>query len=317
MKLVVMIPAYNEEDTIGPVISEIPRKIDGIDEVEVVVVNDGSTDKTSEAARKADRIIEFSSNRGLALAFKEGLNAALDGGADVIVNTDADGQYNAEEIPKLIKPILEGKADIVLGSRFDGRIEYMPIQKRMGNKIVTSIVRFATGQNISDAQTGFRAFSRDAALRLVIHTGYTYTQETIIQATHKRMGIVEVPVEFRKRNGNSRLMSSIFSYAKHAGVTLIRTYTYYNPLKTFTLIGGWLVLFGLILGLRVLVHYVNTGMVTPYLPTALLSGIVAIIGFQVIVMGLLADIEHQNRHIMEEILYRMRKNGDESKRVPQ
>jgi glycosyltransferase involved in cell wall biosynthesis len=273
------------------------------------VINDGSTDKTSEAAKKAgaDRIVKFTSNKGLALAFKEGLNTALEMRADVIVNIDADGQYNAKEIPKLIKPILEGKADIVLGSRFAGRIEYMPLQKRIGNKIVTSIVRFATGLKISDAQTGFRAFSRDAALRLVIHSGYTYTQETIIQAAHKRMGIAEVPVEFRKRDGKSRLISNIFTYAKYVGATLIRTYTYYNPLKTFTYIGGGLILLGLLLGFRVLIHYINTGMVSPYLPTALLSGVVAIIGFQIIVIGLIADIEHRNRHIMEEILYRMRK----------
>lgn len=308
-KLAVTIPAYNEAGSIARVIHEIPRKIEGIDEVEVIVVDDGSTDGTHVVAKEAgaDKIIKFPSNKGLAIAFKVGLNTATDNGADIIVNIDADGQYNALEIPRLIKPILEGKAEIVLGSRFAGTIEHMVPQKRFGNKLATFIVGLASGKKISDAQTGFRAFSREAALRLVIHSGYTYTQETIVQAAHKRMGIVEVPVEFRKRNGNSRLISSIFTYAKNSAATLIRTYTYYNPLKTFTLIGGGLFLIGIILGFRVFIHFINTGMVTPYLPTALLSSVLAIIGFQIIVIGLIGDMEHQNRHIMEEILYRMRK----------
>lgn len=310
VKLVITIPAYNEEDSIGRVIREIPGKIEGIDEIEVIVINDGSKDRTSEAAKEAgaDKIIQFPSNKGLAIAFKEGMNAAIDSGADIIVNIDADGQYNALEIPKLIKPILDGKAEIVLGSRFAGTIEHMVPQKRYGNKLATFVVGMASGMKVSDAQTGFRAFSREAALKLVIHSGYTYTQETIIQAVHKRLGIVEVPVEFRKRNGdgNSRLISGVMTYARRSAVTLIRTYTSYNPLKTFTCIGGGLFLLGGILALRVLIHFISTGMVTPYLPTALLSSVLAIIGFQIIVIGLIADIEHQNRHVMEEVLYRTR-----------
>lgn len=311
-KLSITIPAYNEEASIVKVIREIPRKIEGIGEVEVIVINDGSKDMTNEVAKEAgaDKIVQFPANKGLAIAFKEGLNAAIEGNADIIVNIDADGQYNALEIPKLIKPILDGKAEMVLGSRFAGTIEHMVPQKRFGNKLATFVVSLASGKKISDAQTGFRAVSREAALRLVIHSGYTYTQETIIQAAHKRIGIAQVPVEFRKRKGgNSKLISNIATYAKQSAVTLIRTYTYYNPLKTFTIIGGIIFLLGTVLGFRVLIHFINTGMVTPYLPTAILSSMLAIIGFQIIVMGLIADIEHQNRHIMEEILYRMRKGG--------
>jgi glycosyltransferase involved in cell wall biosynthesis len=311
VKLAITIPAYNEEKSIGKVIREIPRKIEGIDEIEVIVINDGSTDRTSDVAKEAgaDRIIQFTSNKGLAIAFKEGLNAAIDSGADMIVNTDADGQYNGLEIPKLIKPLLEGKADIVLGSRFSGTIEYMVPQKRWGNKIATFVVGFASGIKISDAQTGFRAISREAALKLVVHSGYTYTQETIIQASHKRLSITEIPVEFRRRDGDgqSRLISSVMTYAKRSAVTLIRTYTSYNPLKTFTYLGGAIFLIGGLFALKVLIHFILTGMVTPYMPTALLSSVMAIIGFQVIVIGLIADISHQNRHIMEEVLYRMRK----------
>jgi glycosyltransferase involved in cell wall biosynthesis len=280
----------------------------------VIVINDGSRDRTVEVAKEAgaDKIVQFPTNKGLAIAFKEGLNAAIDNGADIIVNIDADGQYNALEIPKLIAPILEGKAEIVLGSRFLGTIEHMVPQKMIGNKIASLVVSMAIGRKISDCQTGFRAFSREAAMRLVINTGYTYTQETIVQAAHKRLCMVEIPVEFRRRRGGkSRLISSVFRYARNSFVTLLRTYTLYNPLFTFACIGGFLFLSGLALGFRVLIHFIRTGMVNPYLPTALLSSVLAIIGFQVILIGLIADISHQNRHVTEEILFRMRK-GDQN-----
>lgn len=309
-KLVITIPAYNEEATIGNVIREIPRNIEGIDTVEVLVINDGSGDRTAQVAKEAgaDTIVQLASNKGLAMAFKEGLNAAIDCGADIIVNIDADGQYNPLEIPMLVAPILEGKAEMVLGSRFLGTIEHMVPQKLIGNRIASWVLSIAAGMNISDGQTGFRAFSREAAMRLVIHTGYTYTQETIVQAAHKRLAIMEIPVEFRRRmGGKSRLISSVFIYARNSFITLVRTYTLYNPLVTFTYIGGLLFLAGLALGFRVLIHFFKTGLVTPYLPTALLSSMLAILGFQVIVMGLIADIGHQNRHVMEEVLYRLKK----------
>lgn len=309
VKIAITIPAYNEEDCIGKVISEIPRKIEGVDEIEIIVINDGSKDRTAEVAKEAgaNKIVHFPRNKGLAMAFKEGLNTAIDSGADIIVNIDADGQYNSTEIQKLIKPILDGKAEMVLGSRFAGTIEHMVPQKRWGNRLATFVVGWAAGMKVSDAQTGFRAFSREAAMRLFIHTGYTYTQEMIIQAVHKRLSIVEVPVEFRKRkNGGSRLIANVLKYAKHSVATLIRTYTYYNPLGTFSMIGGSLFLLGVLSGFRVLIHFITTGMVTPYLPTAVLSSVLLIIGFQIIVIGLIADISHQNRHIMEEVLYRIR-----------
>lgn len=310
IKLIITIPAYNEEDTVGNVIREIPRKIEGIDKIEVIVISDGSTDNTVNIAKEAgaDIIVEHTSRKGLGIVFRDGLNAAIDNGADIIINIDADGQYNPLEIPKLIKPILEKKADIVLGSRFAGTIEHMVYQKRFGNKLATFVVSMASGIKITDAQTGFRALSREAALRLAIHSGYTYTQEMIVQAAHKRMEIIEIPVEFRKRqDGKSRLISSIFDYARNSISTLIRTYTYYNPLKVFSIIGGTIFLIGIILGLRVIIHFFITGFVAPYLPTALLASAMTIIGFQIIVMGLIADISHMNRHIMEEILYRIRK----------
>lgn len=307
MKLVVTIPAYNEEKTIGSVISEIPKSC--CDEVEIVVIDDGSTDSTVIEAKKsgADKIISFKENRGLAAAFRQGLETALDSGADIIVNIDADAQYDGKEIPELIKPIVEDKADIVLGSRFKGTIEYMPVSKRIGNRLATFVTRFLSGIPVSDAQTGFRAFSREAALRLNILSEYTYVQETIIQAANKNLKIFEVPCRFRARSGKSRLISSMFGYAKKVGVTILRTYLDYRPLKVFLVIGGLVFILGVAIGLRVLVHFYETGGVSPYMPSAILTAVLLILGFQIIVMGLIAAMVGANRKIQEEILYRLKK----------
>ena len=234
-------------------------------------------------------------------------------GADVIVNIDADGQYNAKEISTLVRPILDNRADIVLGDRQVKKLGHMPLQKKIGNRIATFVTRVASGLPIHDAQTGFRAFSREASLRMNVLHGYTYVQETIIAAAHKRLKIVEVPVEFRKREGHSRLISNIWGYAKRSGGTIIRAYTLYNPLKTFLVLGFSISLLGFIAGLRVLLHYFSTGMVTPYLPSAILSALLIIIGFQVMVIGLVGDMIHHMRYLVEEGLYELRKDKGKGK----
>ena len=309
MKLAVIIPAYNEEKTIGKVIREIPKKIAEVKKVEVIVVDDGSTDNTDSEALKAgaDRVVKHKANMGLASSFKDGLEMALEHGADIIVNTDADFQYNQAEIPKIIKPILEEEADIVLTDRNVWNLSHMPLSKKIGNKLATWIVRFLTGFPVKDAQSGFRAFSRDAALQLNILSDYTYVQETIIQAVFKKMTIVQVPCEFRARDGESRLVGNIWSYAKRAGLTIVLTYVHYKPLKIFLSVGLFLVLLGLILGSRVLVHFLTTGMVSPYIPTAILTAILLILGFQVVMMGLIADSINANRRNAEETLYLIKK----------
>jgi glycosyltransferase involved in cell wall biosynthesis len=315
MKLVVMIPAYNEEETIGSVIKEIPR--DCYEKVELLVIDDGSVDNTVKEAERAgaDKIISFKRNKGLAPAFRAGLETALEMDADIIVNTDADGQYNGKEIPKLIKPIIEGKADFVLGSRFRGSIEYMPIHKKVTNRIATFATRQVSRLPISDAQTGFRAFTSDAAFHLNVMSNYTYVQETLMQAANYGLVIAEIPIEFRKRKGGeSRLISNIFGYASRAGGTMVRTYRDYQPLKTFSYLGLFFIVFGLILGFRVFIHYLNTGMVGPYLPSAVLTVLLLIVGIQTIVLGLLADMLRTHRRIQDEILYRLKKMGRDNKR---
>ena len=309
MKIIVTIPAYNEEKTIGKVITEIPREIEGIDQIEVLVINDGSTDNTVKEARKAgaDKIVSHKKNLGLGISFRDGIEEALKMGADIIVNIDADFQYNAEEIPRLIEPILNGKADMVLGDRQINTLDHMPRGKKTGNKVATWVTRRVTGLPVRDAQTGFRAFSKEAALRMNLTGNYTYVQETLIQAANKNLTVKEIPIEFRRREGESRLISSLFGYAKSAGNTIIRSYRDYQPFRVFTAIGVVIIVIGLIVGFRVLIHYFTTGLVTPYLPSAVLATVLLIVGLQVIVFGLLADMLKTQRMLDEEILYRLKK----------
>jgi len=312
MKLIVSIPSYNEEKTVGDVVKKIPRRIEGIDQVQVIVVDGGSTDKTVQVAKEAgaEKVIYSKTREGLALGFKRGLYSALEMEADIIVNIDADNQYDPAEIPALIKPVIEGEADLVLGSRFKGYIEDMPLQRRIGNKIATYVTRTLSGVQISDAQTGFRAFGREAAMKLNILSNYTYTQETIIQAAYKKLKIVEVPINFRRREeGKSRLILNLFDYAKKAGLTVLLTYLNYKPLKTFVYMGLSLMAVGILVGLRVMVHYLVTGSVTPYLPSAVLTAILLIVGFQVSILGLYAEMIRSNRELLEDILYKLKEKA--------
>ncbi|MDR7666079.1 glycosyltransferase family 2 protein [Methanosarcina sp. Z-7115] len=307
MKLVVMIPSFNEEKTIASVIKEIPR--DCCEEVEVLVINDGSTDNTVEEAEKAgaDKIISFKNNKGLAPAFRAGLQAALKMNADIIVNTDGDGQYNGKEIFKLIEPILAGKADFVLGSRTKGHIEHMPIQKIIGNRIATFITRRVSGFPVSDAQSGFRAFTRDCALHLNVMADYTYVQETLIQASYYGLVIEEVPIEFRRRDGHSRLISSIWKYAKRAGITIARGYSEFHPIETFCGIGSISIVVGFLFGFKVLVGFFSTGTVSGNLPSAVLTVLLILVGVSTLTLGFIADVLKTHRKIQDEILYRLKK----------
>lgn len=304
-----MVPAYNEAEIIGNVIEEIPRKIEGLDSVQVLVINDGSTDRTAEVAREAgaDEILSHRTNLGLGVAFRDGLERALKMGADIIVNMDADGQYNAKEIPKLIKPILEKRAEIVLGWRDISNLDFVSFSKKIGNQMTTWIIRKACNLSIKDSQTGFRAFSQEAALRMNLSGEYTYVHETLIQAKSKHLRIDEVPVQFRQRKGDSRLISSLPSYVKEAGGIIIKTYRDYAPLKTFSYLGTVFIIIGVIFALRVLVHFLETGMVSGRIPSAVLSSMLIILGFLIFVLGLLADMFKTHRRLQEEILYKLKK----------
>jgi len=308
-KLIVMIPAYNEEDSIGMVIKEIPREIAGVDEVRILVMDDGSTDNTSQVAYMAgaDHVLSQKANRGLAFTFKLGLETALKLGADIIVNTDADFQYDQKEVPQLIRPVLEHKADIVLGNRQVHELDHMAFGKKYGNLLGSFVMRKLTGCSVSDTQTGFRAFSREAALRINILSPYTYTQETIIQAVNKKLVVAEIPCTFRKRKaGSSKLISGIMNYISRVALTIIRTYTMYKPLKVFVAIGSVLTLTGAAFGIRFLVFYLaNEG--TGHIQSLILAAVLIVVGFQTVITGLIADVVDANRKINEELLYRVKK----------
>jgi len=311
VKLVITIPAYNEEDTISEVLKEIPRHIDRIDSVEVILIDDGSTDNTSREALLGgvDEIIPHRVNKGLGVTFRDGINRALEREADIIVNIDADGQHNPEQIPDLIKPILDGKADIVLGWRDIDNSEFISRGKKLGNKLATWITRILSGLPIKDAQCGFRAFSKEAILRLNLFGKYTYVQEAIIQASHKDLQIEQVPVEFRERNGKSRLIAGLGSYAFRAGRIVFSAYRDYHPLRLFSFIGGICVILGLIFGIKVLFHFAQTGMVSPYIPSTILSSLLIIVGLGIITLGIFVHMLNNQRRLSEEILYRLKKNG--------
>lgn len=311
MKLVVTIPAYDEEETVSRVIKEIPSSIEGTDSVEIILIDDGSSDGTvNEALRAgADEVVAHKVNKGLGVTFRDGINAALERGADIIVNIDADGQYNAAQIPDLVRPILDGKADIVLGWRDINKLYFMPRGKKIGNKLATWVTRRLSRLPVKDAQTGFRAFTRDAALRLNLFAKYTYVQETIIQASHKELQVEQVPIEFRARDGKSRLISSIGTYALRAGSTIFSTYRDYRPLQLFSAIGGIFLLAGVGFGVRVLVHFSQTGMVSPHLPSAVLASLLMIIGLGAFTLGIFVHMLNSQRRLTEEILYRLKKNG--------
>ncbi len=290
MKVIVTIPAFNEEKSIKQVIVSIKKAMDsGRYNYEVLVVDDGSSDDTASAAKKSGAVVvSHPKNYGLAETFRTEIEKSLELGADVIVHIDADGQYKAEEMPKLMKEIKNGN-DLVLGSRFAGNIEYMPLVNRLGNIAFSRAISQIAGLKVSDAQTGFRAFNRKVAL-LPIISKHTYTQEQIIRTVKAKLKIKEVPINFGKRQGKSRLISNPFEYAVKAWINLIRIYRDYEPLKFFGLIGGFVTLFGFIIGIYLVYLFLTTGIIG-HLPLVMLDVLMLSFGLQILLFGFLADMQ--------------------------
>ena len=308
MKLIIQIPCYNEEATLSETLRDLPGSLPGVDEIEVLVVDDGSCDGTAEVAEAlgVDHVIRLKRNQGLAYAFTAGLNTALRAGAEIIVNTDADNQYRGEEIERLIQPLLDGEADIAVGDRGVAALEHFSPLKRRLQRWGSWVVERVAGIPIPDATSGFRAFTRDAALRLTVLSDYTYTLETLIQAGARRMAVTYVPVRTNPETRQSRLIGSVPSFLAVSAITILRFFAMYRPLRLFLGLGALLIGGGVVIGVRFL-YYFLAGAGTGKVQSLILAAILTIVGFQVCMIGLMADLVRLNRKMLEETVFRVRR----------
>lgn len=312
MKLIIQIPCYNEEAILPATIQALPREISGVDVIEYLIIDDGSQDQTIRVAQElgVHHIVRLPHHRGLAAAFTAGLEASLSLGADIIVNTDADNQYYGADVPRLIQPILEGRADMVVGDRGVANLEHFSPIKRLLQRLGSGVMQALAGVKIPDAASGFRAYSREASLRVLVLSDYSYTLETLIQASAWRLALVYVPVRVNAHTRQSRLVRSIPQYLLNSALTIIHAYTMYRPLYVFMGIGLLFIGGGLLLGLRFLYFYIiGLGLNNPvgHVQSLILAAILLIIGVQVGLIGLVADLISINRRLMEMTLYRLKR----------
>lgn len=308
MKLIIQVPCLNEAETLEIALDALPKHIDGIDEIEYLIINDGSQDNTVEVAKKwgINYVVNFRRNKGLAKGFMAGLDACLRNGADIIVNTDADNQYCGDDIEKLVRPILEEKADIVIGERpIDATEHFSPLKKKLQH-LGSWTVRVASNSDIPDAPSGFRAYSREAAMRLNVTNEYTYTLETIIQAGHQKIAMESVPIRTNAELRKSRLFSSMFGYVKRSMVTIIRSFIMYKPLRFFGTIGIFLFLIGTGIGVRYIV-YKCMGEGAGHVQSLILASTFILMGVETYIIALLADVIASTRKLLEDVQYHVRK----------
>lgn len=308
VKLIIQIPCYNEAETLEVALNDLPKKIEGIDEIEYLIINDGSHDNTVEVAKKwgVNYVVNFRRNKGLAKGFMAGIDACLRNGADIIVNTDADNQYNGADIETIVRPILEKKTDIVIGERpIDQTEHFSPLKKKLQH-FGSWVVRKASNSDIPDAPSGFRAYSREAAMRLNVVNEYTYTLETIVQAGRSKIAQTSVPIKTNGELRPSRLFNSMFGYVKKSMLTILRAFMMYKPLQFFSTIGGISFVGGLIVGIRFLVYFFmgNGG---GHVQSLILASLLIMLGVLIFVIGLQADLIASNRKILEDVQYHVRK----------
>lgn len=305
MKLIIQIPCYNEAETLEITLNDLPKHIDGIDEIEYLIINDGSKDNTVEVAKNwgVHHVVNFTCNKGLAKGFMAGLDACCKLGADIIVNTDADNQYLGSDIEKLVRPILDGTAEIVIGERpIDDTAHFSPLKKKLQH-LGSWVVRKASKTSIPDAPSGFRAYSREAAMRMNVINEYTYTLETIVQAGRNKMAITSVPIHTNPELRKSRLFSSMFGYVKKSMVTIIRAFMMYKPMKFFISIGFIFCLIGFLVGCRFL-YFFAVGAGAGHTQSLIFASMMIIIGVQTAIVGLQGDIIAANRKLLEDVQYR-------------
>lgn len=308
-KLIIQIPCFNEEQSLKVTLPLLPREVPGIDEVEWLIIDDGSTDRTVEVARDmgVDHVVQLIRHQGLAKGFMAGVRACVEHGADIIVNTDADNQYNAEDIPLLVQPILDGKAEIVVGTRPISEIEHFSPLKKIFQKMGSWLVRKVSQTEVYDAPSGFRAISREAAMRMHVFSKYTYTLETIIQAGKHGMAIMSVPIRTNDFLRESRLIHSIPRYLSHSFNTVIRIFMTYQPMSFFMIPGMVFFMFGTILGLRFLFFFLVTKTSSGHIQSLILTAILLMLGGLLIIIGFIADLISVNRKLLENVEYRIQR----------
>ena len=308
MKLIIQIPCYNEAETLEIALNDLPKHIDGIDVIEYLIINDGSKDNTVEVARNwgVNYIVDLKRNKGLAKGFMAGLDACLRNGADIIVNTDADNQYNADDIEKIVRPIINGQTDIVIGARPIDQTEHFSFLKKKLQHLGSYVVRKASKSDIPDAPSGFRAYSREAAMRLNVVNEYTYTLETIVQAGRTKIPMQSVPIRTNAELRPSRLFSSMYGYIKKSMLTIIRALTMYRPLMVFSVMGATLFAIGLAIAVRFIIYYVN-GDGAGHIQSLILSNTLLLVGFNTVVLGLVGDVISANRKLIEDVQYHVRR----------
>lgn len=308
MKLIIQIPCYNEEHTLPQTVKDLPTDIDGIDTIEYMIIDDGSKDKTVEVAKSlgVHHIVRNKNNRGLARTFRKGIDECLKRGADIIVNTDGDNQYAGWDVAKLVVPILEGTADVVVGDRKTQDIEHFSPLKKLLQKVGSYVVKKVSGVQVPDAVSGFRAYSREAALQLNIISPFSYTIEALIQSGKKHMAVAHVPVETNAKTRESRLFTSIPKFIERQLTTIVRMYTMYQPLRVFVLIGAIITLVGLIPIVRFLIFYMM-GDGNGHLQSLILGGVLTVLGIITFLIAILADLINFNRQLIEQTLEKVRR----------
>lgn len=310
MKLVIQIPCYNEEKTLAVALNALPKKIEGVDEILVLIIDDGSTDKTQEVARQCGvgNFAIHQKNLGLAKAFLSGISKSLALGADIIVNTDADNQYCADDIEKIVRLIIEARADIVIGARPIESIAHFSLIKKMLQKLGSHVMRLVSSADIADATSGFRAFSRNAALQINVFDNYTYTLETIIQAKAKGLEIISVPIRVNPDLRKSKLVKNNFDYIRRSIFTMLRMFIVYRPFRFFAFISLLFLIPGFLLGARFLYFYLSHHG-AGHIQSLILSAILIITGVQISLMAVFADLQSVNRKLLEDIQTRLKKNN--------
>lgn len=310
MKLIVQIPCLNEEDTLPATVKDIPREVPGIDTVEILIVDDGSTDRTVEVARElgVDHIVKFPKNRGLGYAFKAGFDACLKLGADIIINTDGDNQYYGPDIAALVKPILDGKAHIVIGDRQTGAIGHFGFLKRFLQTFGSKMISRLAHVDVPDVASGFRAYSREAALHLSMFTDFDHTAEHVVQAGQDRLAVEIVPIRTNAKTRESRLFKNIGEFVFKSGMISLRTYARYNALRIFTAFGSVAFVAGIILGLRfVYIYFAMPEQSALHVQSLILAAILLLAGFQMFLTGIVADLIATNRALLEDMSTRVRR----------